>query len=86
MGGVYPARKQDSSVGGGAGVICLGVVHMEEGVQVRLQVEVGREGEGYKERHTERVRTKEQRGTKRAAAHHGWHGDGMTHACRHLSP
>ena len=43
MGGVYPARVQDSSVGGGAGVICLGAVHMEEGVQVRVQVEVGRE-------------------------------------------
>ena len=41
--GVNSARGQDSSVGGGAGVICLGVVHMEEEVQDRVQVEVGRE-------------------------------------------
>ena len=40
---MYSAREQDSSVGGGAGYVCLGVVHMEEGVQVRVQVEVGRE-------------------------------------------
>ena len=53
MGGVYPARGQGSSVGGGAGVICFGVVHMEEGVQVRLQVEVVREGEGDREIHGE---------------------------------
>ena len=42
-------REQDSSVGGVAQWNnCLGVVHMEEGVQVRVQVEVGREevGEG----------------------------------------
>ena len=62
MGGVYSAREQDSSVGGGAGVICLGVVDMEEGVQVRVQVEV-EEKSKVKERHTERVRTKKQRGT-----------------------
>ena len=47
MGGVYPARGQDSSVGGGARVICLGVVHMEEGVQI----EVGREEAGEGETH-----------------------------------
>ena len=64
MGGVSPARAQDSSVGGGAGVICLDVVHMEEGVQVRVQVEVGREEVGDRETHGEkRVITKKQRGT-----------------------
>ena len=53
MGGVYPARGQDSSVDGGTGNNCLGVVHMEEGVQVRVQVEVGREEQGEGETHGE---------------------------------
>ena len=39
VGGVYPAKGQDSSVGGGAGDICLVVVHMEEEVQDRVQEE-----------------------------------------------
>ena len=43
MGGVNPTKEQDSSVGGGAGYVCLGAVHMEEEVQDRVQVEVGRE-------------------------------------------
>ena len=55
MSGRPGARRQDSSVGGGAGVICFGVVHMEEGVQLRVQVEVRREEEGDKERHTEQA-------------------------------
>ena len=39
--GAWPhARGQDSSGGGVAVVICLGAVCMEEGVQVRVQVEV----------------------------------------------
>ena len=33
---MYSAKGQDSSVGGGAGVICLGVVHVKGGVQVRV--------------------------------------------------
>ena len=41
----------DSSVGGDAGYDCLGVVHMEEGVQVRVQIEVGREEQGEGETH-----------------------------------
>ena len=53
VGGVSPAREQDSSVGGVAVVICLGVVHMEGGVQVRVQVEVGREEQGEGETHGE---------------------------------
>ena len=44
-------RKQDSSVGGDAGYDCLGVVHMEEGVQDRVQVEVEREEQGEGETH-----------------------------------
>ena len=51
MGGVYSAKGQDSSVGGGTGSNCLGVVHMEEEVQVRVQVEVGREEQGEGETH-----------------------------------
>ena len=84
MGGVYSARGQDSSVGGGAGVICLGVVHMEEGVQVRVQVEVGREEVGDREIHGE-SQNEEATKNRRSTAHHGWHEYGMTRACRHLS-
>ena len=43
MGRVNSAREQDSSIGGGAGNVCFGVVHMEEEVQDRVQIEVGRE-------------------------------------------
>ena len=46
MGGVFSAREQDSSFGGDVAVNCLGVVHMEEEVQDRVQVEVGREEQG----------------------------------------
>ena len=53
VGGVNSARGQDSSVGGGAGNDCLGIVHMEEGVQVRVQVRVGREEQGEGETHGE---------------------------------
>ena len=51
VGGVNSAREQDSSVGGGTRNNCLGVVHMEEGVQVRVQVEVGREEQSDGETH-----------------------------------
>ena len=58
------ARGQDSSIGGGAGNVCLGVVHMEEKVQDRVQVEVGREEQGEGETHGkeqgEEQRSKEQ--------------------------
>ena len=63
MGRVNSSREQVSSVGGDAGYDCLGVVHMEEGVQDRVQVEVGREEQGVRGTHGERVRTKKQRGT-----------------------
>ena len=43
VGGVYIAREQYSSSGEGAAGVSLGAVHMEEGVQVRVQVECGRE-------------------------------------------
>ena len=62
MGGVYSAKGQDSSVGGGTGNNCPGVVHMEEGVQVRVQVEVGREeqSEGETRKKTKRGGNEEQ--------------------------
>ena len=82
MGGVYSAREQDSSVGGGTGNNCFGVVHMEEGVQDRVQVEVGREEQG--EGDTRRVKNAETTRNKRSTAHHGWHEYGMMRACRHL--
>ena len=51
VGGVYIARVQYSSSGEGAAGLSLGAVHMEEGVQVRVQVEVGREEVGDREKH-----------------------------------
>ena len=43
MGGVNSVNGQDSSLGEGAAGVSLGAVLMEEGVQVRVQVECGRE-------------------------------------------
>ena len=62
----------------------LGEVHMEEGVQVRVQVECGREEQGEGETHGE-IQNEEATGNGRSNAHHGWHEDGMTRAYRHLS-
>ena len=79
VGGVNSAREQDSSVGGGTGNNCLGVVHMKEGAQVRVQVEVGREEQGKGETHREVQNEDEEQTT----AHHGWREYGVTRACRH---
>ena len=84
MGRVSSARKQDSSIGGDAGHVCLGAVHMEEEVQDRIQVEVGREEQGERETHGE-SQNEETTKNKRSSAHHGWHEDGVTSACGHLS-
>ena len=51
MRGVNSARGPDSSFGGVPVVNCLGVVHMEEEVQDRVQVEVEREEQGIGETH-----------------------------------
>ena len=83
MGGVNSAREQDSSVGGDAGYDCLGAVHMEEGVQDRVQVEVGREEQGEGEAHGENQN--ENRRNKQSTAHHGWHEYGVMRECRYLS-
>ena len=60
MGGGNSAREQDSSIGGGAGNVCLGVIHMEEDVHDRVLVEVGREKQGEGETHG-REQSEEQR-------------------------
>ena len=60
MGGVNSSREQDSSFGEGVVVNCLGAVHMEEEVQDRIQVEVGREERGEGETHG-KEQSKEQR-------------------------
>ena len=49
--GVFSANGPDSSFGGGAGYDCFGDDLMEEEVQVRVQVEVGREEHGEGETH-----------------------------------
>ena len=80
-----PARGQDSSFGGGAGVICLSVVHMEEGVQVRVQVEAERENVGEGETHGESQNEEATRNT-RSTAHHGWHEEGGDARMQTLEP
>ena len=65
-------------------MIALAFVHMEEGVQVRVHVEVGREEIGEGETHGE-SQNEEATRNKRSTAHHGWHEYEVTRACRHLS-
>ena len=58
---------------------------MEEEVQDRVQVEVGREEQGEGKTHG-KEQSEERRGTDdQSTAHHGCHEDGVTRACRHLS-
>ena len=84
VGGVNSAREQDSSVGGDADYVCLGVVHMEDEVQDRVQVEVGREEQGEGETHGE-SQNEETTRNRRSTAHHGWHEYEVMSSCRHLS-
>ena len=62
VGGVNSAREQDSSVGGGTGNNCLGVV--PHGRRSSSQ-STGRSGKRSKEieRHTEKDKARKQRGT-----------------------
>ena len=54
MGGVNSAGCETPRLAEAQGMIdCLGVVHMEERVQVRVQVEMGREEQGEGETHRE---------------------------------
>ena len=69
---VNSAREQGSSIGGDAVVICLGVVHMEEEVQDRVQEEVGREEQGEGQTHGE-SQNEETTRNKRSTTHHGWY-------------
>ena len=78
MRGVNSAKGQDSSIGGGAGNVCLGVVHMEEEVQARVQVEVGREEQGEGETHGKEQSEEQRSNEKQSTAHHGWHEDDMS--------
>ena len=65
MGGVNSASEQDSSVGGDAGYVCLGAVHMEEEVHDRVHVDVGREEKSkVKERHKERNKARNREVTR----------------------
>ena len=52
-------------------VNCLGVVHMEEEVQDRVQVEVGREEQGVGETHG-KEQSEEQRENKRSINRTTW--------------
>ena len=69
--GVSSAREQDFSIGGGAGNVCLGVVHMEEEVQNKGQVEVGREEQGAGETHG-KEQSEEQRENRRSINRSSW--------------
>ena len=65
------AKGQDSSFCVSAVVNCLGVVHMEEEVQDRVQVEVGREEQGTGETHG-KEQGEEQRKTRRSIKRTSW--------------
>ena len=52
-------------------VNCLGVVHMEEEVQVRIHVEVGREEQGVGETHG-KEQDEEQRENRRSINRSPW--------------
>ena len=69
MGGVYSPREQVASSGEGAAGVSVGAVHME-GVQVRVQVECGREEVNDGEKHGERQNWEATR-NGRSNAHHG---------------
>ena len=84
MGGVYIAKWQYSSLGEGAAGVSLGAVHME-GVQVRVQVECGREEVNDGEKHGERQNEEATR-NRQSTAHHGWHEDGMSARLQTLEP
>ena len=71
VGRVNSARGQDSSFGGGAVVICLGVVHMEQEVEDRVPVEVGREEQGVGETHG-KEQGEEQRENRRSINRSSW--------------
>ena len=71
VGGVKSARERDSSIGGGAGNVCLGAVHMEEEVQYRVQVDVGREEQGEGETHG-KEQSEEQRENIRSINRSSW--------------
>ena len=81
MGGGFFARVQYSSLGEGAENVSLGAVHMEEGVQIRVQVECGGEEQGDSEKHRER-----QNENRQSTAHHGWHEGGMSARLQTLEP
>ena len=54
------------------------------GVQDTVQEVVGREEVGEGETHG-KGQIEEATKNKRSTAHHGWYGDEVTRACRHLS-
>ena len=75
---------QYSSLCEGAAVLTLGVVDVEDGVQVRVKVECGREEVNDGEKHGERQNEEATR-NRRSNAHHGWHEYEVMRAYRHLS-
>ena len=70
MRGVNSDQGPDSSFGGVPVFFCLGVVHMEEEVPVRVQVEVEREEQRVGETHG-KEQGEEQRVNERTTAQHG---------------
>ena len=57
---------------------------MEEGVQIRVQEECGREEIGDREKHGERQN--EDISNTQSTAHHGWHEDGMSARLQTFEP
>ena len=66
------------------GMVALALSTWTEGVQDRVQVEVGREEQGEGETHG-KGQNEDTTKDSQSTAHHEWHGGGVTLACRHLS-
>ena len=57
---------------------------MEEEVQDRVPVEVGSEEQGEGGTHGKEQSEEQGSDEKQSTAHHGWHEDEVTRACRHV--
>ena len=78
MRGAFSAKGPDSSVGGVPVGYCPDDVHMEEEVQLKVQVEEERTGETHGKEQSEEQREREQ-------THMGDHADEMTRTNTFLS-
>ena len=78
MGGVNSAREQDSSIGGDAGYVCLGVCPHGGRGSGQSTGRSGREEQGVGETHGKEQSEERRSNEQRSTAHHGWHEDDVS--------